>query len=109
MNFDYYIYLFCSLNFQMVFKIFIKKLIPISLSFRCLSIELARGKKRVVTINLHPGTVNTNLTKPYHRGIPKEKLFEPEYSVEMLLKVIGNSSIENTGGFFAYDGEAIKW
>ena len=78
-------------------------------SFRCLGIELARGKNRVVTLNLHPGTVNTDLTRPYHRGIPKDKLFTPEYSVEMLLNVIQSASMKNTGGFFAYDGTEIKW
>ncbi|XP_066935491.1 1-hydroxy-2-glutathionyl-2-methyl-3-butene dehydrogenase-like [Clytia hemisphaerica] len=76
---------------------------------KTLAIELARGKNRVATINLHPGTVNTDLTRPYHRGIPKDKLFTPEYSVEMLLKVIQSASMKNTGSFFAYDGTEIEW
>jgi len=70
---------------------------------------LGRGRKRVISICLHPGTVDTDLTRPYHKGIPKEKLFSSEYSVEMLMKIIDRIDINDSGNFFAYDGQKIPF
>lgn len=61
----------------------------------------------MVCLCLHPGTVNTDLSKPYQHGVPKDKLFSVEYSVGKLLNVIDNASIRDSGRFMDYAGKDI--
>ena len=72
-----------------------------------LAIEHGRGKQRVVCLCLHPGTTDTDLSRPYHKGVPKDKLFSTKYSVSKMLEIIDNSSMEVTGRFLAWDGQEI--
>ena len=72
-----------------------------------LAIEHGRGKQRVVCLCLHPGTTDTDLSRPYHKGVPKDKLFSTKYSVSKMLEIIDNSSMEDTGRFIAWDGQEI--
>ena len=74
-----------------------------------MSIELERGKNKVVCVVLHPGTVETDLSRPYHKGVPKDKLFSPEYSVNCLMSIIDGLDMSKTGQFFAWDGSAIPY
>ena len=46
--------------------------------FKSLSIEWARKYPKAIITLLHPGTVNTNLSKPFHKFVPKDKLFSPQ-------------------------------
>lgn len=72
-----------------------------------LSIELARKNKQAICVGLHPGTVDTNLSKPFQRGVPKEKLFSPETSARYLLSVIDGLSVADSGKLFAWNGDVI--
>ena len=74
-----------------------------------LSIELERGKNKVVCVVLHPGTVETDLSRPYHKGVPKNKLFSAEYSVNCLMEIVNNLEMSKTGQFFAWDGKEIPY
>ena len=65
------------------------------------SIELGRGKKKVICVSLHPGTVDTALSRPYHRNV--KNLFSTEDSVERLMNVIDSLGLDDTGKFFTYD------
>ncbi|XP_072280489.1 C-signal-like [Pyxicephalus adspersus] len=73
------------------------------------SIELSRGSKKVICVSLHPGTVDTDLSRPYQKNVPKEKLFSPELSVNYLMNVIQGLSIDQTGKFFSWNGSEIPW
>ncbi|KAG7462429.1 hypothetical protein MATL_G00184700 [Megalops atlanticus] len=81
----------------------------LNMATRNLSIELGRGRPKVVCVSLHPGTVNTDLSRPYHRNIPENKLFSTEYCVQCLMKIIDNLSMEKTGKAFAWDGSELPW
>ena len=74
---------------------------------RTLSIELARKKPDAFCAALHPGTVDTALSKPFQRNVPEGKLFTPNYSAERLLEVLGDLGPEQSGRQFAWDGEEI--
>ncbi|MBX7531334.1 SDR family NAD(P)-dependent oxidoreductase [Qipengyuania sp. 1XM1-15A] len=74
---------------------------------RTLSVELARKKPDAFCAALHPGTVDTALSKPFQRNVPEGKLFTPEYSAERLLAVLENLGPEQSGRQFAWDGEEI--
>ena len=71
------------------------------------SIEMARRYKQAVIIGLHPGTVDSGLSKPFQGGVPEGKLFTPQYSAEKLLEVISKVTPEDTGKCFAWDGQEI--
>lgn len=76
---------------------------------RTLSIEHARRWKDSVVVALHPGTVDTPLSKPFTGKTPDDKLFTPEQSAGHLLAVVDRLSIEDNGGFFAWDGSRIDY
>lgn len=71
------------------------------------SLEFARRKDKIVCILLHPGTVDTNLSKPFQRNVPPGKLFTKEFSVQKLLHIINNVKNHDNGKFFAWDGQEI--
>jgi len=74
-----------------------------------LSIELGRGKNRVICLLLHPGTTDTDLSKPYHKNVPSGKLFSTEFTVSKLLGLVDESTIEDTGRYLAWDGQDIPF
>jgi NAD(P)-dependent dehydrogenase (short-subunit alcohol dehydrogenase family) len=76
---------------------------------KTLSIEHARTHPDGIVVALHPGTTDTALSKPFQRNVPDGKLFSPEYSAERLLHVIDGLTSEDTGGFFAWNGDPIEY
>lgn len=76
---------------------------------RTLAIELQRRAPRCICVALHPGTVDTALSRPFQRGVPAGRLFEPERAARQLLDVIDGLSTEDSGRFFAWDGTRIPW
>jgi NAD(P)-dependent dehydrogenase (short-subunit alcohol dehydrogenase family) len=74
-----------------------------------LSIEAQRRYKQMIILGLHPGTVDSALSKPFQGNVKESKLFTPQYSAEKLLSVIENATVENTGDIIAWDGERIEY
>ncbi|XP_058197017.1 uncharacterized oxidoreductase C663.09c isoform X2 [Rhododendron vialii] len=58
---------------------------------KTVSVEFARKKDPIVCILLHPGTVDTDLSRPFQRNIAEGKLFTKEFSVQKLLSIINNA------------------
>ena len=70
------------------------------------SIELARTKPNVALIAMHPGTVNSRLSKPF-RG---EQIGRPPFdAVTDMFTVIENLTVEDSGSFVSYSGEKLPW
>lgn len=76
---------------------------------KTVSIEFGRKKDPVICLLLHPGTVNTDLSKPFQRNVPEGKLFTTEFSVQKLLSIINSATVHDNGKFFAWDGQEIPW
>ena len=76
---------------------------------RNLSVELSRGKGKVICLAMHPGTVSTDISRPYHKNVPKDKLFSVGYSVEQLLKVIDEASMKDTGRYLDFANKDITF
>jgi NAD(P)-dependent dehydrogenase (short-subunit alcohol dehydrogenase family) len=74
-----------------------------------LAIELGRRSPHVVVVGMHPGTVDTDLSKPFQRSVPPGQLFDVERAASQLLGVIERLGPEDSGSFVAYDGQAIPW
>ncbi|KAJ4770975.1 NAD(P)-binding Rossmann-fold superfamily protein [Rhynchospora pubera] len=76
---------------------------------KTISVEFARKKDPISCILLHPGTVDTDLSKPFQRNVPPGKLFTREFSVQKLLNIIDNTKKIDNGKFFAWDSTEIPW
>lgn len=76
---------------------------------RNLSIELPRRARGTLVVALHPGTVDTELSRPFQGGVADERLFTIERAVQQLLTVIDGLRPDDNGGFFAWDGKRIPW
>ncbi|XP_057545393.1 uncharacterized protein LOC130824410 [Amaranthus tricolor] len=76
---------------------------------KTVSVEMARKKDPIICLLLHPGTVDTDLSRPFQRNVPREKLFTKEFSVNKLLSIIDGAKIHDNGKFFAWDGQEIPW
>ncbi|KAH9746404.1 NAD(P)-binding Rossmann-fold superfamily protein [Citrus sinensis] len=76
---------------------------------KSVSVEFGRKKDPVICILLHPGTVDTDLSRPFQRNVPEGKLFTKEFSVQKLLNIINNIKSHDNGKFFAWDGQEIPW
>ena len=72
------------------------------------SIEIGRRNKNAVVIGFQPGTVDSNLSKPFQKNVNKDKLFTPEFSVEKMTHVIENLTSEDSGNIFDWSGEIIN-
>jgi NAD(P)-dependent dehydrogenase (short-subunit alcohol dehydrogenase family) len=81
----------------------------LNMIIRTASIEVARRNKQACVVGLHPGTVDTSLSKPFHDHVPEGKLFAPEYAASQLLNVLNNLTARDTGYVFAYDGQKIPF
>lgn len=79
----------------------------LNMIFKSLSIEIQRINKESCVITLHPGTVDSNLSKPFQNRIKQEQLFTPKYSAQKLVKIIDNVTKCDTGKVFAWDGSII--
>ena len=74
---------------------------------KTLSVEFERkypGRAQVLC--LHPGTTDTQLSKPFQSNVSWE-LYSPEETANNLLSVIANS--DETGQFLAFDGTRIEF
>lgn len=72
-----------------------------------LSIELTRRHGELVVIALHPGTVDTGLSKPFQRGV--KTLFSVERAAGQLLEIVDAATPDDNGRFIAWDGTTIPW
>ncbi len=71
---------------------------------RCLAIELAPRWPHAICVGLHPGTVDTNLSKPFQTNVAAGKLFTAEQSARHLLQVVGNLQPSQSGRVFDWAG-----
>jgi NAD(P)-dependent dehydrogenase (short-subunit alcohol dehydrogenase family) len=76
---------------------------------RTLAIEWARSRRNVICVALHPGTTDTELSRPFQANVPEAKLFTVAFAVTAMLGVLDRLQPADTGQFFAWDGERIPW
>jgi len=76
---------------------------------RNLAIEERRRNDRMIIAALHPGTVDTALSRPFQRGVPAGRLFDPERAALQLLDVIEALKAADSGKLFDFEGEEIAF
>jgi NAD(P)-dependent dehydrogenase (short-subunit alcohol dehydrogenase family) len=72
------------------------------------SIEMARTHPEMAIIGLHPGTVDTELSKPFQGFVQSHKLFTSNDSVRRMLEVIDKCTSNQSGRIFDYSGHEIQ-
>ena len=76
---------------------------------RSLSIEWARRWPMATVSLLHPGTTDTNLSRPFQSFVAPDKLFSPERAARQLVEVLLEQTPDQSGAFLAWDGQSIDW
>ena len=74
---------------------------------RTLAIEHRRRNDRSIVVGLHPGTVDTALSKPFQANVTPGQLFTPARAAVQLLDVIDSLRPVESGKLFAWDGSEI--
>ena len=78
----------------------------LNMMIKTVSIEWVRTKPNSALIAMHPGTVNSRLSKPF-RG---EQIGRPALdAVADMFRVIENLKKEDSGSFVSYSGEKLPW
>ncbi|MDX1576718.1 MAG: SDR family NAD(P)-dependent oxidoreductase [Kiloniellales bacterium] len=81
----------------------------LNMLIRSFSIELARRNPSAICVALHPGTVDTALSRPFQAGVPEGRLFTPAQAAGRLLGVLDRLTPEDSGHLFAWDGERLPF
>jgi NAD(P)-dependent dehydrogenase (short-subunit alcohol dehydrogenase family) len=81
----------------------------LNMGIKTLSIEWKRSLPNVVVAAVHPGTTDTNLSKPFQRNVPEEQLFSPEYTASTIISVLRSLGTEDSGNFWSFDGTRLPW
>ena len=74
---------------------------------RTLAIEMKRVNDRAIVVGLHPGTVDTALSKPFQSNVAPGQLFDPDRAAVQLLDVIDELGVKDSGNLIAWDGTTI--
>lgn len=74
---------------------------------RNLAIEERRRNDRAIVVALHPGTVDTALSRPFQAAVQPGRLFDAERAALQLLDVIEELKVTDSGKLFDYEGKEI--
>lgn len=74
---------------------------------KTMALELKR--QGTFTLSLHPGTTDTDLSKPFQRNVKEGRLFPVEFTVEQLLNVVDGMDERHSGGFYDWSGTALPY
>lgn len=81
----------------------------LNMLLRNVAIEWGRVAPNVTVALLHPGTTDTDLSKPFQKHVPPERLFAPELTVSQLRQVMAKLTPQNSGEFFSWNGAPLPW
>lgn len=73
------------------------------------AIELSRTHPLATVLMLHPGTTDTDLSRPFSAHVAPEKLFSKARVARDLLAVIAARGAADSGGFFDWANEPVPW
>jgi NAD(P)-dependent dehydrogenase (short-subunit alcohol dehydrogenase family) len=79
----------------------------LNMLIKTLAIEVGRTRPGAICVGLHPGTVDTNLSKHFQTSVAPERLFMADDAARQLVNVFGNLTPADSGGCFSWNGERI--
>jgi NAD(P)-dependent dehydrogenase (short-subunit alcohol dehydrogenase family) len=71
------------------------------------AIEIGRKNQSAIIVGLHPGTVDTELSKPFQGAVAQGKLFAPDQAANYLIEVLEKLKHSDTGKVFGWDGTQL--
>ena len=74
---------------------------------RTLAVEQRRRNERSIVVALHPGTVDTALSRPFQAGVAAGQLFTPGRAAVQLLDVLEGLRPGDSGKLWGWDGAEI--
>lgn len=81
----------------------------LNMLIRNLAIEERRRNDRAIVVTLHPGTVNTPLSRPFQGNVPMGRLFDTARAALQLLDVIEGLKVPDSGKLFDFEGEEVPF
>jgi NAD(P)-dependent dehydrogenase (short-subunit alcohol dehydrogenase family) len=84
----------------------------LNMLFQTAAIELYRRAKNTKLILFHPGTTDTDLSKPFQRNVPQGKLFTPAFTAEQLYELTNNNpdlELNGEADYLDWNGKHIPW
>ncbi len=75
---------------------------------RTLAVEHKRRNDRSIIVALHPGTVDTALSKPFQGNVRPGGLFAPDRAAVQLLDVIDGLKAPDSGKLFDWEGKEVQ-
>jgi NAD(P)-dependent dehydrogenase (short-subunit alcohol dehydrogenase family) len=70
---------------------------------------LEMRRNAVWCVSLHPGTTDTDLSKPFQSNVKPGSLFPVDFTVTQLLNVIDSLTEEHSGGFYDWAGQSLSF
>ncbi|KAK4177034.1 hypothetical protein QBC36DRAFT_300611 [Triangularia setosa] len=71
-------------------------------------LELAqKSDGKAIVVGYHPGTVKTDLSRDFWKGMPDDKLFSPDDAAQKLWNVIINLDTKQRGKVWDWKGEEV--
>ena len=81
----------------------------LNMMVRTLAIEERRRSSRAIVVALHPGTVDTALSKPFQGNVQAGRLFTPDRAAMQLLDVIEELKVPDSGKVFDFEGKEVEF
>jgi NAD(P)-dependent dehydrogenase (short-subunit alcohol dehydrogenase family) len=81
----------------------------LNMFMKTIALEYRRTCKSTIVAVLHPGTTDTQLSQPFQRNVPPEKLFSIDRTVDQLFNVMNDLTLNDSGEFFSWDGTRLPW
>lgn len=73
------------------------------------AIEYARRAANVKIIAFHPGTTDTQLSKPFQKNVPAKKLFDTAFVADRLLDIMATQPVDGLLSYLDWDNQSIAW
>ena len=71
------------------------------------AIECQRRYPNAIIVGLHPGTVDSALSKPFQRNVPENQLFDPTTAATHLIHVITSLNAAHSGRCIDWQGQEV--
>jgi NAD(P)-dependent dehydrogenase (short-subunit alcohol dehydrogenase family) len=81
----------------------------LNMLWRTAAIEYKRTCPQTIVATFHPGTTDTDLSQPFQKNVPPDKLFTPTKTVTQLLGVMESLTPSDSGYFFNWNGDHLPW
>ena len=76
---------------------------------KTLAIEARRTHPGLCVTSIHPGTTDTDLSRPFQGNVPEGKLYTATQSARRILDVVLAGTPDESGRFMNWNGETLPW